>query len=1011
MPEVVEVRGGVYHDSVTLLRISQAVTDADGVTAAQVAMATPLNVELAAGLGFAIPAGVGPNDLLVAIRGADDAAVQAGFAALDAALSAADAAGRGAGGFGDAEPPRTVRSAAERTPDAGVVLLSVPGPSVIGEAMDAIAAGRHVMIFSDNVPLDHEIALKDAAARAGVLVMGPDCGTAIVGGVGLGFANVLRVTGSARTVGIIAASGTGAQQLTCLLSEAGVPVSAVLGLGGRDLSEQVGGRSALAALAMMQADPGTDHIVIVSKPPHPATARKVLEAAAASAKPVTTVLLGAGQPNLTEAAESVLAAVGAPVPTWPYWSPDDGVHPSAGALRGLYSGGTLADEAMLIAGEILGDIRSNIPLRPELALPAEALGHGVPQLAGLGHVIVDLGDDEFTRGRPHPMIDPSVKIDLLAAQAADPSVTTILMDVVLGYGSDPEPGPRFARAVGDAIGAAATEGRELTVIVSLCGTAGDPQNREAVATALAHAGADVYLSNAAAARAAAYAARGETAPVAKAAAVTSTVLGGTGAAASAGDVRTDLLAGAPSVITAGIDLLTDALRAQAVPVTTVAFRPAAVDPADPDATSTALAAVLADPRREAANALAVERMLAVRAHLVDVVPAAEALGMQPGEFYHAGPPITWERASGPMRGALIGAMLFEGLAATAEEAEAKLAAGEGISLSPCHEHATVGPMAGVVSPSMWMYKLQDEATGAVSYCSLNEGLGKVLRYGAYGPEVIERLQWMSRVLGPALQKAVRLMVDAGEPMDITYLVGQMVQMGDEGHNRNRAGSAMFLRDISPWIIRAELSAKDTADVFAFIGGNEHFFLNLVMPCGKLMGDAAADVPGSSVVTALCRNGTDFGIRVSGTGGQWFTGPAEIPVGLFLAGFTQEDANPDIGDSAITETVGIGGMSMATAPAIVRFVGGAVPDALAVTRRMYEITLAENPAFAIPILEFRGAPTGIDVTRVLRTGVLPQINTGMAGKVAGTGQVGAGLVNPPLQCFTQAIVALAKAVDA
>ena len=468
----------------------------------------------------------------------------------------------------------------------------------------------------------------------------------------------------------------------------------------------------------------------------------------------------------------------------------------------------------------------------------------------------------------------------------------------------------------------------------------------------------------------------------------------------------DLLAGPPAVIAAGIDLLTDALRAQAVDVTTVDFRP----PVDsPPGTAEALSTVLADPRREAANAVAVERMLSVRAKLVDVLPASEALGMRPGEFYHAGPPITWERASGPLRGALIGAMLFENLAATPAEAEAKLAAGDGITFSPCHEHQTVGPMAGLVSPSMWMYKLRDEASGGVAYCSLNEGLGKVLRYGAYSDEVIDRLRWMSAVLGPALQKAVRSQVAAGEPMDITYLVGQMVQMGDEGHNRNRAGSAMFLRDIVPALISSGLPTEDLAAVTAFIGGNEHFFLNLVMPCGKLMGDAAANVPGSTVVTALCRNGTDFGIRVSGTGDQWFTGPAGTPVGLFLAGFGPEDANPDIGDSAITETVGIGGMSMATAPAIVRFVGGAVPDALAVTRRMYEITLAENPAFAIPILEFRGAPTGIDVTRVLRTGVLPQINTGMAGKVAGTGQVGAGLVNPPMECFTAAIAALADRV--
>ncbi|WP_037364046.1 YlbE family protein [Nakamurella lactea] len=473
----------------------------------------------------------------------------------------------------------------------------------------------------------------------------------------------------------------------------------------------------------------------------------------------------------------------------------------------------------------------------------------------------------------------------------------------------------------------------------------------------------------------------------------------------------DLLAGPPSVITAGIDLLASALREQAVDVTAVDFRPPVTEPSDdPAATAAALDAVLADPRRAAANAEAAARMLAVRAVLVDVVPAREALGMTAGEFYHAGPPITWDRTSGPLRGALIGAMLFEGLAADAADAEAKLAAGDGVSFSPCHEHHAVGPMAGLVSPSMWMFKLVDaEHPDRVAYCSLNEGLGKVLRYGAYSNEVIERLRWMADILGPALQIAVRSIVASGKEIDVSAIVGQMVQMGDEGHNRNRAGTLMFLREVLPALISSGLPVADVSAVAAFMGGNDHFFLNLVMPCGKLMGDAASGIPGSTVVTAMCRNGTDFGIRVSGTDDEWFTGPANYPEGLFLAGFSAEDANPDIGDSAITETMGIGGMVMATAPAIVRFVGGAVPDALAVTQRMYQITETENPAFPVPILEFRGAPTGVDVTRVLRSGILPQINTGMAGKVAGTGQVGAGLVTPPMDCFTKAIVSLAGKV--
>jgi hypothetical protein len=458
------------------------------------------------------------------------------------------------------------------------------------------------------------------------------------------------------------------------------------------------------------------------------------------------------------------------------------------------------------------------------------------------------------------------------------------------------------------------------------------------------------------------------------------------------------LATPTAVVTVGAELLADAVAAQAVPTHRVAWQPPAGDPA-------ALAAVVADPRRHEANQRALERMLAAEATLVDVRPASEALGLEPGQFLHAGPPVEWERASGPLRGALIGAMLLEGVADSPEAAEAALASGAGVSWEPCHHRGAVGPMAGVVTPSMWVFELRDEVHGSTSWCSLNEGLGKVLRYGAYGPEVIDRLRWMSRVLGPLLQAAVR----AGGPVDIRAIIAQMVQMGDEGHNRNRAGTLMFLREVLPAMIDSGAPSDEVAEAVRFVSGNDHFFLNLGMPACKLQTRAAADIPGSSVVTVMARNGTDFGIQTSGTGDAWFTAPANTPEGLYLGSYGPEDANPDIGDSAITETAGIGGMSMATAPAIVRFVGGSVPDALATTQRMYDITVGENPAFAIPILEFRGAPTGIDVTAVVRSGVLPQINTGMAGRVAGTGQVGAGLVTPPMECFTQALDELSRRV--
>jgi hypothetical protein len=456
------------------------------------------------------------------------------------------------------------------------------------------------------------------------------------------------------------------------------------------------------------------------------------------------------------------------------------------------------------------------------------------------------------------------------------------------------------------------------------------------------------------------------------------------------------------VVTVGADLLATALESQGTDVHRVDWRPPM------EGTEEHLATVALDPRRADANRRAVEAVLAVQAGLVDVAPASEVLGLAQGEFLHAGPPIGWDRASGPLRGALMGAAAFEGLVDDPEQAAHMFAAGD-LTFEPCHHHGAVGPMAGVVSPSMWMFVLEDADSGRRTYCSLNEGLGKVLRYGAYGPDVLDRLHWMTRVLGPLLRDAVHATVDAQGPVDVTGILTQMLQMGDEAHNRNRAGTLMLLRDLSPAMVGSGHATDDVSAALRFVGGNDHFFLNLAMPACKLALDAARGIAGSTMVVAMARNGTDFGIQVAGTDDQWFTGPAQVPDGLFLGSYGPDDANPDIGDSAITETAGIGGFSMATAPAIVRLVGGTVPDAFATTRRMREITLTANPRWTIPVLDFTGAPTGIDVAAVCRTGILPQINTGMAGKVAGTGQVGAGLVTPPAEVFPAALAALAARV--
>jgi hypothetical protein len=450
----------------------------------------------------------------------------------------------------------------------------------------------------------------------------------------------------------------------------------------------------------------------------------------------------------------------------------------------------------------------------------------------------------------------------------------------------------------------------------------------------------------------------------------------------------------PSVAAAGISLLSDGLRAQGVDVADVDFRP------PPESAVASLDRIAADPRRAAANHKAVTAMMEARPQVVGIGVAGDALGLGRRQFLHSGPPLDWERASGPMRGALIGALLLEGEADTPDDAARICQAGE-IELAPCHSRAAVGPMAGVISASMPLYVLHDEVSQRTAYSNLNEGLGKVLRMGAYAPEVIDRLRWMKAVLAPVLADAF----DRSGPLDVRALLAQGLQMGDEGHNRNRAGSALFLRTMAAPIAETNHSQADLAAVYRFVDGNEHFVLNVVMPAAKVAADAARDIPGSTMVVAMARNGTDFGVQVSGAGDRWFTAPANTPSGILFAGFAADDVNPDIGDSTIMETYGIGGFAMACAPAIVRFVGGSAALAQEKTNAMYEITLAESPYLQIPSMDFRGSPTGIDVARVVATGILPAVNTGMAGRVAGTGQVGAGLVEPPMSCFEQAVAAL------
>jgi FdrA protein len=480
----VELRAGAYLDSVRLMQLSAAVRAVPGVSGALVAMATPLNLELAEGMGFPAPDGATPDDLLVAVAAEDERRLAAGLERLGEELAARPGA---AGADPVAVAARSVGSAVRRS-GASLALVSTPGRYAFLDAMDALDAGASVLVFSDNVPVEQEVRLKEVAARRGLLVMGPDCGTAVVAGVGLGFANVVRPG----PVGLVAASGTGAQQVMSLLDAAGVGVSHCLGVGGRDLSEPVGGRSTLAALDALDADPATELVILLSKPPAPPVAERVRAHAQRLRTPVVVALLGLGQPDLTGAVAQALRRLGRPEPdAWPAWLPEPAPRPRPGALRGLFAGGTLCDEAMVVASRTLGPVRSNIPLRPEWTVSAG----GDPDA---GHTMLDLGDDEYTVGRPHPMIDGGYRLERLAAAAADPACSVVLLDVVLGHGAEPDPAAGLAPVIARARAEGA--GRGLAVVVSLVGTAGDPQGLSRQAEALRAAGACVFGSNAQAAR-------------------------------------------------------------------------------------------------------------------------------------------------------------------------------------------------------------------------------------------------------------------------------------------------------------------------------------------------------------------------------------------------------------------------------------------------------------------------------------------------------------------------------
>jgi len=453
------------------------------------------------------------------------------------------------------------------------------------------------------------------------------------------------------------------------------------------------------------------------------------------------------------------------------------------------------------------------------------------------------------------------------------------------------------------------------------------------------------------------------------------------------------------VVNLGLPSFSKSLSELGVDVVQVDFKP----PAGGDINLIDILSRLDDPLIEAANKKAFEKVTGAQPVLVDIRQAKDVIpGMKKNLILHAGPPIEWQKMCGPVRGAITGALIYEGLASSEEDANMLASSGK-VKFAPCHHHSAVGPMAGVVSSSMYVFVIKNDTAGNYAYCTLNEGLGKVLRFGANSPEVIQRLKWMENVLAPALAAAVR--ISGG--INVKSLTAQALMMGDECHNRNVAATGLFLKEIIPHLLKTDLDKEAISDVVRFISNNPHFFLNLSMAACKASCDTIMDLKNSTIVSAIARNGTEIGIRVAGLADKWFTAPAGNPKGLYFAGFSEKDANPDLGDSTISETAGIGANAMAAAPAIVKFVGGTPQDAIDYTKKMYKITLGRHTGFQIPQMDFAGTPVCFDIRKIVETRISPVINTGIAHKKPGIGQVGAGILDAPIKCFDDALKEFSK----
>jgi succinyl-CoA synthetase alpha subunit len=975
--------------------LTNEISTIEGVNKVSIMMATPANKDIfkQSGLDTEELMASTANDMVVVADVDDESLLDTIMENVEAFLkkqSTAKSASKGA------ESVKSWDKALDKMPDANLAVISIPGAYAALEADRALDEGMNVFMFSDNVTIEDEKALKEKAHAKGLSVMGPDCGTGIIQGVPIAFTNSV----SKGSIGIIGASGTGIQELTTIIDRLGEGVNNAIGTGGRDLSTTVGGITMMDMIDAMENDDTVKVLIVISKPPAQAVREKISARLSSFSKPVITLFLGEKPEyheenfyhtyTLDEAARLAVSLVrGKEIPEATvdvdeseFFKAEDNK-----TIKAYYSGGTLANEAAMLIKDAM-----------DVKVPPEDIEGYMLQLDG--NIVVDLGDDAYTQGKPHPMIDPAKRIECMQEAVDDESTGVILLDIMLGYGSHADMAGALLPTIKELQAKAAAANRKVFFVATVCGTRRDYQGYDEAVNKLAEAGVIVCENNKLACRTAIRAIGRDFAEPEKEIRPKTVVDVEKGVPS---EKLMQMLSEKPKIINVGLKSFAEVCEEFGCDVVQYDWMP----PAGGDIKLIKTLNFLRNYEGiDEKNREVIAKVVASQPVLKDNVRAKEVIPeLNTGKvILHAGPPVAYENMPDPMQGSCVGAVLFEEWADNEADARKLLENGE-ITFIPCHHVNAVGPMGGITSPNMAVFVVENETDGHRAYCTMNEGIGKVLRFGAYSEEVVDRLRWMRDVLGPVLGRALRSM-DNG--LALNPLIAKAIAMGDEFHQRNIAASMAFLKEMAPIITAMDLDEKDRYDVIKFLADTDQFFLNIMMATGKAVMDSARTGTDGTIVTAMCRNGYEFGIRIAGMGDEWFTGPVNTPQGLYFTGYDGEDACPDMGDSAITETFGVGGMAMIAAPAVTRFVGaGGYEDALRTSNEMTEITIDRNPNFTVPTWNFQGICLGIDARLVVEKGITPVINTGIAHKVAGYGQIGAGTVHPPLEAFEKAIVAYAK----